>query len=132
MGADRVEAVVAGEGGVGLGGLQLAEGGLRAVDHGDGHDAVELDHRAGGEAVQVLVESQDLLPVGVLAGGGLVVDGGDGRLELVGADRGGGQGPGDQGDPFGDGLGVPAGAVLLGQGDQGAVEGGCAPGGGRR
>ena len=40
----------------------------------------------------------------------------DGDLALVTACD-----PGDQGDPFGDGLGVPAAAVLLRQWDQGAV-----------
>jgi hypothetical protein len=43
------------------------------------------------------------------------VDGGDRGLHLVGPDRPGAQGAGDQGQAFGDHRGVPPVAVLLGQ-----------------
>lgn len=102
-------------------GGQFGERGVRAVDHGDGDDAVEGDHGAGcGDGEQV-VEAEDLFPVGVVRGGGFGVDGGDGGLELVGADLGGAQGVLDECGAFGDGVVVPAGAVLFGEGDEGAV-----------
>ena len=118
---DRVQAVVPGQPVVAVQGGQQLQPGQRPPHHGHGHGVVEGHHRAGRDPLQQLVQDQDLPPVRVLGPRRLVVDGGDGRLELVGAERRPGQRPGDQGDPFGDGAGVPAGPVLLGQGDQAAV-----------
>jgi len=84
--ADRVDAVVTGERGVGFRRCELLETRLRAVDHRDGDEPVEGDHRSGRDALQHVVEPEDLPPVGVLEAGRLVVDGGDRRLQLVGAD----------------------------------------------
>jgi hypothetical protein len=55
--ADGGDPVVPGERGVGLRLGQPPQAGPRAVDHGDGDDAVEGDHRPGREAVQQLVEA---------------------------------------------------------------------------
>ncbi len=49
------------------------------------------------------------------------MDGGDGGLKLVGADRAARQDGLDQGHAFGDGRRVPEAAILLGQRDQLAV-----------
>src|SRR5206468_899594 len=121
VGADRLQAVVAGQPAVVVQGGEQVEAGQRPAHHGQGDGVVEGHHRAGGEPFEQLVEDQDLGPVGVDGPGRLVVHRGDGRLELVGADRGPGQGRGDQGNTLGDGGGVPAGPVLLGQRDQAAV-----------
>jgi hypothetical protein len=61
VGADGVEVVVAGECGFGLGCCELPQAGLGAVDHGDGDDAVEGDHWPWHQAVQQLVQAEDLV-----------------------------------------------------------------------
>jgi hypothetical protein len=78
----------------------------------------------GPYQLQRLVQRQDLRPVGLGVAVGLVVDGGDGRLELVGADRDGAKRAGEQRYALLDPGGVPQVAPLLGQGHQGAVGGG--------
>ena len=50
---------------------QFVECSVRAVDHGDGDDAVEGDHRSGRDAAEQLVQREDLRPVGVFGGPGL-------------------------------------------------------------
>jgi hypothetical protein len=56
---------------------------LGSFDHGQGERAIQRRHRVRGEAVEPLVEEQDLGPVGVPGLTGLVVDGCDRGLELV-------------------------------------------------
>src|ERR1700761_2980181 len=112
--ADRVEPVVTGEGAgefVGRG-----QPGRRAGDHGEG------DQRARGHPGEQLVEREDLCPVGIRDGGGLVVHGGDRGLELVGAERARrGKRPRDKRGAVRDERLVPAGTVLLRQWDERAV-----------
>ena len=87
-------------------------------DHGDGDGAVERHHRVRGDAGEEVVEPEDLDPVGVVGRGRLVVDGGDGRLQLVRADAPDGQRGAEEGDPLGDQRPVPARPVLLVERDQ--------------
>jgi len=56
---------------------------LGSFDHGQGERAIQRRHRVRGEAVEQLVEEQDLGPVGVPGITGLVVDGCDRGLQLV-------------------------------------------------
>ncbi len=70
-----------------------ARAGGGAVDVGEGDGPAERDQRSRGDGVEDLVEGEDLGPVGLLGGGGLVMQGGDRRLDLVRADGGGAQGP---------------------------------------
>jgi hypothetical protein len=79
LGAGGVEQVVGGQ-------VDLVEGvecGCRAAVLHHGDRAVERDQGVGAQALQVVVEGDDLGPIG---GGGrcrIGVDGGDGRLDLV-------------------------------------------------
>ena len=106
------EARVAGEG------VEAGEAGGRAVDHGGGDGVAERDHGVVGDAQEHLVEGEDLRPVGVLDARGFVVEGGDGRLQLVWADGAAGERGGDERDALGDRGPVPAGAILLVERDQ--------------
>ena len=53
----------------------------RAAEHGGG----VLAHRVVGEGDEVVVPGEDLRPVGLLGAGRVVVQGGDGGLDLVAA-----------------------------------------------
>jgi hypothetical protein len=112
---------ISGQSRIGLGRDELSERGQRAFDHGDRDDPVEGDHRPGCQRLEQPVEQEDLRPVRVIRAGRFVMDGGDGRLELIWADRRVGQGRTDDGDPFGDRLAVPQAAILLRQRDERAV-----------
>jgi hypothetical protein len=125
VGPDRVEAVVAGQAIVGPQRSQQLEPGPGPVHHRHGHSVVERGHRVGGDAQQELVEQDDLQPVGCLVGRSLVVHGGDGRLDLVRAERSLDQRPGYQGDSLGDGGRIPEGAILLRQRDENAAGAGA-------
>ena len=85
------------------------------MHHADRHRAVERGERVGRQGFQQAVQREDLGPVGVGHGRGLVVDRGYGRLQLVGAGRAARQRFGEQRGPLGDLLPVPLGPVLLGQ-----------------
>ena len=85
--AHGVETMVAGEAAVGVERGQQIETGRRAVDHRHGDRVIQRDHRVVGHPLQQSVEREDLRPVGVGGPRGFVVDGGDRRLQLVGADR---------------------------------------------
>ncbi len=54
------------------------------IGHGHGHGVIEGDDRAGGEAIEQLVQRLDLRPVGVLGAVRFSVDGGDRGLHLEG------------------------------------------------
>ena len=53
------------------------------MHHGRGDGVIELHHGVIGHAFKQLIQRQDLRPVGILGSGRLVVNGGDGGLELV-------------------------------------------------
>jgi hypothetical protein len=123
VGSGGEQAVVAAHPFVGLQGGEQVQPGGGSVHHGDGDRAVERDHRVRGDLLQEPVQSEDLPPVRGLDVLGLVVDGGDGRLQLIGADLTAGQGAADQVGSLGDEPAVPLVAVLLRQWHQVAV--GC-------
>src|SRR5262249_26031122 len=81
--ADRVEAVVPGDAGVVIKRGQEVEPGLRALHHRDRDSVVEGDHRIGRDAFEQFVEREDLRPVCLLRTRRLVVNRGDGRLQLI-------------------------------------------------
>jgi hypothetical protein len=78
----------------------------------------------GADGVEAVVSGKNLRPAGVFRGGGLVVDGGDGGLQLVVPAPLLPQGCGDQCGAFGDEVLVPAGAVLAFEGDEFAARSG--------
>jgi hypothetical protein len=96
---------------------------VRSLNHRHCQRAVQGGHRVRRDAVEELVQRQNLRPVGLLRTGRFVVDGGDGRLELVGAHGSVGQGVGDEGDALRDGVAVPAAAILVGERHELAVSG---------
>ena len=116
--------VVAGQG------VQQLQACVRSPHHRHGQGAVQGGHRVGGDAVEQLVQGEDLRPVGLVRGGRFVVDRGDGRLDLVSAHWALGQRVGDQGDALGDRGLVPAAAILVGKRHQlpGVVDPGGAAG----
>jgi hypothetical protein len=75
----------------------------------------------GRQAVQQVVEGEDLRPVGVLGARRLVVHGGDRGLHLKRAHRERRQRVADERHALGDGAAVPEAAVLLGERDERAV-----------
>src|ERR1022692_714428 len=92
---------------------------LRAVKLGDRDGPVEGDNRRGVEADELVVEGDDLRPVGVtyVAGGG--VHGADRGEDLVATrSHPGGQALAHQPVTLGDQRGVPGPTVLLVEGDQ--------------
>src|ERR1700744_1300235 len=129
VGAGGVEQVISGQVAL-VQRVELVEGGGGACDLGQGDAAVEGDDRGGGDGQELVVEGEDLAPVGGGGHRGVGVDGGDRGLELVGAGAVAAQAGPDQVVAFGDQGPVPAVAVLVGQADQGAVGGGAgrAPG----
>jgi hypothetical protein len=121
MRADRVEAVVPGQQLASVQGLQQVEAGPRSSYHRDGDGAIECDHRVVGDALEQLVQGEDLWPVRVLHALGLVVHRGDGRLQLVRACRPLGQRVGDERHALPDGSPVPKIPVLLCERDKASV-----------
>ena len=95
--------------------VQQLEAGPRALHHRDRDGAVECDHRVGSDAFEERVEGEDLWPVGALRAGRLVVDCGDGRLELVGPERRLGKGVGDESQALLYERLVPPFSVLFGR-----------------
>src|SRR6266540_4300694 len=80
---------------------------------------VEPHDRRGVEAGQLVVERDDLRPVGVTDVAGVGVDGVDRGEDLVAPRRlAGGEARADQGVALGDQLAVPGAAVLLAEGDE--------------
>jgi hypothetical protein len=114
VGPDRVEQVVA----VQLQAVHQGERGGRALDLGHRDGPVEGHHRARGHGQELVVEGDDLPPVGVGQGRRVAVDGVDGGLELVGAGLVAAQAAPDDGLALGDAVAVPAAAVLVAQRDE--------------
>src|SRR5450755_3620388 len=117
LGAGRMVGVIAGQ--LVLKTVDGRQCHLRAVELGDRDGPVEGDDRRGVEADELVVEGDDLRPVGVtyVAGGG--VHGAD-RCEDLVATRShpGGQALAHQPVTLGDQRGVPGPTVLLDEGDQ--------------
>ena len=80
----------------------------RAAEHGGG----VLAHRVVGEGDEVVVPGEDLRPVGLLGAGRVVVQGGDGGLDLVAPGALGGQRRLQDAHALGDLAGVPQATVL--------------------
>ena len=80
----------------------------RAAEHGGG----VLAHRVVGEGDEVVVPGEDLRPVGLLGACRVVVQGGDGGLDLVAAGAPNGQRRLQDAHALGDLAGVPQAAVL--------------------
>jgi hypothetical protein len=103
------------------------EPGGRAFDLGHRDGSVERDHRIRRDHHELVIQGQDLSPVGDGRGDGVAVHGVDRRLDLVrtGLDPcPAPQAAPDEGLPLGDERGVPAGPVLVGEQHQGAVRAG--------
>ncbi len=104
-----VRLVVLEEGDVeGVEGVETS-GGAAHLPDGDG--PVECDHRVGAHGVELVVEGDDLGPVGCGGGGGVGVDRGDGRLDLERAGLVAAQAGAHEGVSFGDERAVPLRAV---------------------
>ena len=80
----------------------------RAAEHGGG----VLAHRVVGEGDEVVVPGEDLRPVGLLGAGRVVVQGGDGGLDLVAPGALDGQRRLQDAHALGDLAGVPQATVL--------------------
>ena len=96
-----------------------------AVELGDGDGPVERDHGVRAQRVELVVEGDDLRPVGGVGGGGVGVDGGDGGLDLERSGLVAAQAGADEVVAFGDERAVPQGAVLVGETDHRSVGGGA-------
>ena len=115
-------------------GLAQPRGGAEHVPDGDRpaqHRGRVLPHRVGGERDQVVVPGQDLRPVGLRRGRRVVVEGGDGGLDLVAPRPLLGQRRLEDAHALGDLARVPAAPVLPVEGDDPAVGVGAGPGAGR-
>jgi hypothetical protein len=119
VGPDRVHVVAALQ--RGLRRLQDGQALGRAVDHRGGDRAVKGDDGVACHLLEEDVQGKDLRPVGGLGCRGLVMEGGDGRLELIFAHRAAGDGLGQEIAALCDALPVPQRAVLLREGDGTAV-----------
>jgi hypothetical protein len=85
------------------------------VHHGGGDRAVEGDDRAVVQALEHVVQAEDVRPIGVFGADGSAVCRGDRRLDLVGPWLAARESGGQQRDAFVDGAAIPAAAVLVGQ-----------------
>ena len=83
VGADAGEKMVARERGFGSEGIYECEAGLRAVGHGDGYGAVELNDRRWSEPGELGVEDNDTGPIGFGWRAGAGVAGGDFGLQEI-------------------------------------------------
>jgi len=97
---------------------QRSSGALHLAD-GDG--AVEGHDRRGGDRKQLVVEGDDLRPVGLLDCRGVRVHGVDGGLELIRTGLVAAKAPADDRLTFLDQGPIPSSAVLLAEQHQGAV-----------
>ena len=87
MCSNGVQAVMIREAGVGFEGVQQFQALRRAVHHRRRDRVIQRDHGVVGHAPEQIVERQDLRPIRVVGSGSFVVNGGDGGLQLVWADR---------------------------------------------
>ena len=98
-----------------------------AVELGDGHRPVEGDNCVGAQSVELVVEGDDLGPVGGLGAGSVGVHGGYGGLDLERSGPVAPQAGAHELVALGYQCLVPAGAVLVGEAHHGPV--GAATGG---
>ena len=82
--------------------------GNRPAEHGGG----VLAYRVVGEGDEVVIPGEDLRPIGLLAAPRVVVQGGDGRLDLVAPAALNGQRRLQDAHPLGDLAGIPQAAIL--------------------
>jgi hypothetical protein len=87
--------------------VEGVETGGGAAQLADGDGPVEGGHRVGAHGVELVVEGDDLGPVGGRGGGGVGVDGGDGRLDLERAGLVAAQARTDEVVSFGDEQAIP-------------------------
>jgi hypothetical protein len=113
MRSDRLQAVMPGHTAILVESAKKIEAGLWTPHHGDRDGVVKRDHRVRRDAFEQLVQREDLRPVRVPGARCLVVDGGNGGLELVGAEWRSGQSICDQGNALGDVPRVPKHSILL-------------------
>jgi hypothetical protein len=88
---------------------------LRAFELRERNRAVERDDRVRGDSEQLVVQLEDLTPVGLRGGRGVAVHGVDGRLDLVRAGSVAAEAAPDDRLPLGDELTIPERAVLVGE-----------------
>ncbi|SKW67905.1 Uncharacterised protein [Mycobacteroides abscessus subsp. abscessus] len=81
----------------------------------DGHRTVEGDHGRGSESHQLVVQGDDLAPIGACCRRGVVMNRVDGGLDLIRPRGVAPQAAAHQLVPLGDHLQVPSGAVLIGE-----------------
>jgi len=86
MGAHRVQAVMFRDARIVFKRIQQFQALRRAVHHGRRDGAIQRDHWVVGHALEQIIKRQDLRPIRVLGAGSLVVNGGNGGLQLVWAD----------------------------------------------
>src|SRR5581483_8183981 len=89
--------------------------------HGNGHGAVQFDNRGWMNLEQPVVEQRNLAPVRRCRGGTLSMNGGNNRLQSVGAKAARLQSALGEREAFGDLIPVPQRPVLLLQQDQVSV-----------
>src|SRR5919108_1090578 len=123
VGADRMEQVIAVEVEV----VDERQRRIRSLDLRHGDRPVESYYRARGDREELVVEREDLPPVGVGCRRRVAVDGVDRRLDLVGTRPAQSEAPPDEGLAFRDELTIPKAAVLIGKQHEVAVRRG--PGG---
>ena len=92
------------------------------LGHRDG--PVQGHDRPRGERRELVIEREDLSPIGVLGTAGIAVDRVDRCLDLVGAGLGAPQAFAHQRLPLGDQLAIPAAAVLICEEHKVALQGG--------
>ncbi len=105
--------------------LDQGECGLRPLDLRYRHRAVQRHNWARCDRQQLVIQRQDLPPVGVRRGRCVAVHGVDRRLDLVWAGLVTAQASLDDGLPFGDQDRIPPAAVLIGQQHQRTLGGGA-------
>ena len=81
--AHRMQAVVLSQSGISLELADQVESSLWPLRHADRDGMIQRDHRIGRRAQQHLVEADNLVPVRCFHVWRLVMDGGDGGLDLV-------------------------------------------------
>ena len=92
-----------------------------AVNLADGDGTVEGHHWRGGDREQLVVQVDDLRPVGLLDGRGIGMHGVDGRLELIGTRLVAAKAAAEDRLSFLDLGPIPLGAVLLAEQHERAV-----------
>ena len=117
LGAGGVEQVI----GVEVEGVDDGERRRRTFDLGEGDRAVERDDGVRGDREELVVELENLAPVGCGCGRGVAVDGVDRGLDLVRTGLVALEAAPHDRLAFGDEVAIPTGAVLVGKQHHGSV-----------